>query len=64
MHANQMEDVNEVYPGEIFALFGVECDSGTTFIKDEKTKMLSLSTMHVPDPVLSLSIAPKNKKVV
>lgn len=51
-----MNDVNEVFPGEIFALFGVECDSGTTFIKDEKSLILSLNTMHIPDPVLSLSI--------
>ena len=36
MHANKMEDVDKVYPGEIYAMFGIECDSGTTFIKNEK----------------------------
>lgn len=56
-----MEDIDEVFPGEIFALFGVECSSGTTFIKDEKKWEVSLSTMHVPDPVISLSIKPKQK---
>ena len=57
-----MEDITEVYPGDIFAMFGVECDSGTTFIKDEKSQVISLNTMHVPDPVISLSITPKLKK--
>lgn len=61
MHANKMEDINEVEAGDIFALFGVDCASGTTFIKDEKTKIINLSTMFVPDPVLSISIRPKSK---
>ena len=62
MHANAMEEVAEVGAGEIFALFGVDCASGTTFIKDEKEKVINLSTMFVPDPVLSLSLRPKSKK--
>lgn len=62
MHANDMQDISEVEAGDIFALFGVECSSGTTFIKDEKDKVINLSTMFVPDPVLSLSIRPKSKQ--
>ena len=61
MHANVMKDIESAEAGEIFALFGVECASGTTFIKDERSNMISLSTMFVPDPVLSISITPKNK---
>lgn len=62
MHANAMEDISEVAAGDIFALFGVECSSGTTFIKDEKDKIINLSSMFVPDPVLSLSVRPKSKQ--
>ena len=31
MHSNEMEDVTEIGPGEICAMFGVECSSGDTF---------------------------------
>jgi len=59
MHANSMEDISEAHAGEIIALFGVDCSSGTTFVANESLK-LSMTSMHVPEPVISLSIAPKN----
>jgi elongation factor G len=31
MHSNEMEDIDEIGPGEICAIFGVECASGDTF---------------------------------
>ncbi|KAJ8962420.1 hypothetical protein NQ314_005747 [Rhamnusium bicolor] len=37
LHSNNMEDVNEVYAGDIFALFGVDCASGDTFVTDPKS---------------------------
>lgn len=39
LHSNQMEDVNEVYAGDIFALFGVDCASGDSFVTDQKLKL-------------------------
>ncbi|CAG5056497.1 unnamed protein product [Parnassius apollo] len=61
MHSNNMEEVNEVFAGDIFALFGVDCASGDTFVNDSKLD-LSLESIHVPDPVVSMSIRPKNTK--
>jgi len=59
MHSNEMEDVDLVPSGEICAMFGVECSSGDTFI-DGKLNY-SMTSMYVPDPVISLSIKPKEK---
>nr|CAH7750430.1 unnamed protein product [Callosobruchus chinensis] len=61
MHSNNMEDVNEVYAGDIFALFGVDCASGDTFVNDLGTN-ISLESIYVPDPVVSMSISPVNSK--
>lgn len=61
MHSNNMEEVTEVMAGDIFALFGVDCASGDTFVNDGKLQ-LSMESIHVPDPVVSMSIKPKNNK--
>lgn len=36
IHADKIEDIKEAKAGDIFALFGIECSSGTTFIKNHK----------------------------
>ena len=59
MHSADMEDINEAGAGDIFALFGVDCASGETFC-DPSTNF-RMTEMHVPDPVISLTV--KNKKV-
>lgn len=58
MHSNSMEDINEAGPGDIFAMFGVNCASGETFTSGLN---YSMTSMHVPDPVMSLTIKPKDK---
>lgn len=58
MHANNMEDINEAGPGEIFALFAIECATGDTFAEGDMSYNARCSTMHVPAPVISLSIKP------
>lgn len=61
MHSNEMEDVSEVYAGDICALFGVDCASGDTFVTEQKLQ-LAMETMHIPDPVISMAIRPANNK--
>lgn len=60
MHSNQMEDVESVASGEICALFGVDCASGDTF--SSGSLQHSMTSMFVPDPVISLSLSPKAKE--
>ncbi|KAJ5486135.1 hypothetical protein N7530_000435 [Penicillium desertorum] len=60
MHSNDMEEVSEIGAGEICAVFGIECASGDTFT--DGTLGYSMSSMFVPEPVVSLSIKPKQSK--
>lgn len=60
MHSNEMEEVTEIGAGEICAVFGVECASGDTFTDGQLA--YSMTSMFVPEPVISLSIKPKNNK--
>ncbi|MDR2923159.1 MAG: elongation factor G, partial [Treponema sp.] len=60
MHADSMEDINEGSAGDIVALFGVECASGDTFCGGSLN--YAMTSMHVPEPVITLAINPKDKK--
>lgn len=62
MHSDDMEDIQDAGPGDIVALFGIDCASGDTFT-DGKLDV-AMSSMHVPDPVISLSIKPKDQKTL
>jgi elongation factor G len=59
MHSNEMEDITEASAGDIVALFGVECASGDTFT--DGTVEVSMSPMFVPEPVIKMSVTPKDK---
>ena len=59
MHADQMEDIDTISAGYIGALFGIECASGDTFTA--QGMHLSMTSMYVPEPVISLAIVPKDK---
>jgi elongation factor G len=60
MHADKMEEITGASAGDIIALFGVDCFSGDTFT-DGKLRY-SFTSMFVPEPVISLSITPKDNK--
>ena len=60
MHADSMEDIEEAPAGDIAALFGVDCHSGDTFVKPGLS--LALSSIVVPEPVVSLALFAAEKK--
>ncbi|KAL8859678.1 MAG: hypothetical protein Q9178_003792 [Gyalolechia marmorata] len=60
MHSNEMEEVSEIGAGEICAVFGIDCASGDTFT--DGTLGYTMTSMFVPEPVISLSIKPKDNK--
>ena len=59
MHADEMNDIEEAVAGDIVAFFGVDCASGDTFT-DGKVKY-TMTSMFVPNAVISLAIEPKEK---
>jgi elongation factor G len=60
MHSDEMEEIEEAAAGDIVALFGIDCASGDTFTSQDIS--VSMSSMHVPEPVISLAILPVDNK--
>ncbi len=60
MHSNDMEEVSEIGAGEICAVFGVECASGDSFT--DGNLPYTMTSMFVPEAVISLSIKPKENR--
>jgi len=60
MHSEEMEDVEAATAGDIVALFGIDCRTGDTFTTDRRR--IAMSSIHVPEPVIHLSITPKDRK--
>jgi len=59
MHSAEMNDIDGASAGDIVALFGVECASGDTFTVEDIN--YTMTSMHVPDSVISLAVSPKDK---
>lgn len=59
MNSDEMMDIEEAKAGDIVALFGVDCASGDTFTDGRAN--ITMTSMFVPNPVISLSIRPKDK---
>ncbi len=60
LHADKLEDLDSATAGDIVGLFGVDCRSGDTFVG--AGPRLSMTSMYVPDPVISLSVNPVDNK--
>jgi elongation factor G len=60
MHADSMADIEEASAGDIVALFGIECASGDTFVKPGLN--YAMTSIYVPDPVISLALTPVDNK--
>src|SRR5689334_10163852 len=59
MHSDEMEEIDTASAGDIVAMFGIDCNSGDTFTDGTNVAMTS---MFVPDPVISLTVTPKDNK--
>ncbi len=60
MHSDSMEDINQGEAGDIIAIFGVDCSLGDTFVSGDRK--ISLKSMYVPEPIISLAVTCKDKK--
>ncbi|CAD7950690.1 unnamed protein product [Amoebophrya sp. A120] len=59
MHSLEYREVDSALPGDIVAVPGLDCSSGTTFTDTAKTQLLC-AKMHVPEPVMSLGVKSMN----
>ncbi len=62
MHADHMEDIPEATAGDIAALFGIDCASGDTFTA--LSCPYTLTSIFVPEPVISLAVSAPDKKAL
>ena len=60
MHADEMEEIESAEAGDIVAMFGIDCNSGDTFT--DGSISVAMTSMHVPEPVISLTVNPKDNK--
>ncbi|MBN2409148.1 MAG: elongation factor G [Candidatus Aminicenantes bacterium] len=60
MHADSPKEIEGASAGDIVALFGIDCHSGDTFVKPGLN--LAMSSIFVPEPVISLALYPAENK--
>ena len=61
MHANEREEIKEVFAGDIAAAVGLkEATTGETLC--DPTKVITLERMIFPDPVIHVAVEPKTKQ--
>ncbi|XP_049848454.1 elongation factor G-like [Schistocerca gregaria] len=59
MHSDEIEDIDRIEAGDIAAIIGPEMPIGITLTHGAQN--LVMSSMHVPDPVISFAISTKQK---
>ena len=60
MHANQRQEISDVYCGEIAAAVGLKNTTTADTLCDEKSPVI-MNGMEFPEPVIDLAIEPKSK---
>ncbi|PPS19887.1 hypothetical protein GOBAR_AA00688 [Gossypium barbadense] len=55
----KIKDIQEAHAGQIVAVFGVDCASGDTFTNG--SVKFTMTSMNVPEPVMSLAVQPVSK---
>ncbi|MGA2765709.1 MAG: elongation factor G [Spirochaetia bacterium] len=60
MHANEREEIKEVFPGDIAAAVGLKKTTTGDTLCDEENPVI-LESMVFPDPVVSVAIEPKTR---
>ncbi|KAK9819578.1 hypothetical protein WJX81_004976 [Elliptochloris bilobata] len=60
MHASDMEEIQEACAGDIVAMFGIECATGDTFT--DGSVRYTMTSMNVPEPVMSLAVTPRTRE--
>ncbi len=60
MHANNRQEIEQVYAGDIAAAIGLKDTTTGDSLTDEKAKVI-LESIDVPEPVIQLMVEPKSK---
>ncbi len=60
MNSNETEDIDVAEAGDIVAVFGIDCASGTTFT--DGSLKVNMTSMFVPDPVIDVKIETLDKE--
>jgi len=61
MNSNDRENIDTAGAGDIIAMVGIDCASGDTFVDNDDLLNVSCEGMHIPIPVIELSIKAKDK---
>lgn len=61
MNSNDRDNIDTATAGDIIAMVGIDCASGDTFVTDDNLLDVSCEGMHIPIPVIELSIKAKDK---
>ncbi|MEX1099845.1 MAG: EF-Tu/IF-2/RF-3 family GTPase [Bacteriovoracaceae bacterium] len=61
MNSNDRDNIDSASAGDIIAMVGIDCASGDTFVGRDDMLNISCEGMHIPIPVIELSIKAKDK---
>ncbi len=61
MNSNDRDNIDMAGAGDIIAMVGIDCASGDTFVDNDDLLNISCESMHIPIPVIELSIRAKDK---